>query len=227
MKITSHKKKTIGIIVTLSFATFITVTQGNGCTGKFSATSSSSSGEASDTSSIPDTSGNVDSGIPIIPGAKTVSLVYSKQVLDQMTTCAGVSRPSDTTLAMYDQKKGAVSVYGTANTITGPMMMAVTSIAGEVCNDLLNQEATATSSRIFAFNDKNFSTNMLPSTTEMNDAISRLGLSCWQRIPDSNERAVISSMIADTIKNGDSKASRSAALMICTSMLSSLDALLN
>lgn len=165
-----------------------------------------------------------DSDIPVIPGARTVSLVYSKQVVDQLTSCSGLAVPSEKTVAMYEQKKGSISTYGTANTVTAPMMMAVASIAGEICNDLIEQE-NKLGGRLFA--GFNMAANALPSSAQLSDSISKLAVSCWQRNESSSERQLLLDMVSTSVGTGEMQATRKAALLVCTSMLSSLDALLN
>ncbi len=209
--------KNTRLFITSGVVFFITgglVTLGNGCSGNFKAVDVTGALDSASSAALTSSQGD----FPIIPGAKTVSVVYSKQVLEQMTACTGVQKVSDSTLAMYEQKKGAISVLGSPNTITSPMMMAITSIAGEVCNDLINQENTGTK-RIFK--NMNFVTNALPATADTKDAISRMALSCWQRLETDSERQAILDLVATA------STAKSSMLLVCTAMLSSLDSILN
>lgn len=198
---------------------------GNGCSQSLNSASSgvsANNGATDNSGSAQSDSASTD--IPIINGAKTVSIAYSKQIVDQLSSCVGLAQPSDATLAMYEQKKGAVSTYGYANTVTSPMMMAVTSIAGEICNDLINQEVK-TGARIFSGFDMN--SNNLPNTSLISDSISRMALSCWQRRETSVERELVLNMVQASVVATENSAARKSALLVCTSMLSSLDSLLN
>jgi len=190
------------------------VTLGNGCSGNFKAIDLPGALDATSSAALSSAQGDY----PIIPGAKTVSVAYSKQVLEQMTACTGVQRVSDSTLAMYEQKKGAISVLGAPNTITSPMMMAITSIAGEVCNDLIAQE-TAGPLRIFK--GMTLSAATAPATADIKDAISRLSLSCWQRFETDLERQAILDLVASATNT------KTSALLMCTAVLASLDSILN
>lgn len=217
----TYKHKTLLVFAVVVGGVILSV--GNGCSQSFN--SSPSMGSDMNGASGADGNGaSGDSGIPVIPGARTVSIVYSKQVVDQLASCSGLAAPSATTMTMYEQKKGAISTYGTASTVTAPMMMAVTSIAGEVCNDLINQE-TSMGQRLFV--GFNMSANSLPNSSQLSDAITRLSLSCWQRNETSGERQALLDLISASVNSTEANASRKAALMLCTSMLSSLDALLN
>ena len=104
------------------------------------------------------------------------------------------------------------------------MMMAVTRIAGEICNDLINQEVK-TVARIFSGFD--MSSNNLPNTSLISDSISRMALSCWQRRETSVERELVLNMVQASVVATENSAARKSALLVCTSMLSSLDSLLN
>ena len=104
------------------------------------------------------------------------------------------------------------------------MMMAITSIAGEVCNDLINQEL-ASGGRIFQGID--LAGNSLPGNSLLSESVTRLSLSCWQRYETDLERQSLIEMINSTVSNNETQPARKSALLICTAMLSSLDALLN
>jgi hypothetical protein len=168
----------------------------------------------------------------IIPGAKTVSVVYSSQILDQMTNCLGVIKPSEITRQMYDDKKGAISVYGSPTTITSPMLMAITSIAGEVCNDLIDQEQLDADRKVFLGFELSKTTSTAPDSSMLSDAAKRLVLSCWNRQPTSDELTKLidlgnAGIASSSTASGDATAGRKAALLMCTAVISSLDALLN
>lgn len=202
---------------------------GNGCSRSQSASSGlpGTSTSASTATPVTPSSGGIlaaDSDITVIPGAKTVSLVYSKQVVEHLSACSGLAVPSDKTWAMYETKKGAISTYGTADTITSPMMMAVASIAGEICNDLIDQEIKSGARLFTGFN---MSGSILPNSSQLSDSISRMAISCWERNESSSERQLLLDMINSSVGAGEALAGRKSALMLCTSMLSSLDSLLN
>lgn len=197
------------------------VTLGNGCGKDFKiqdGTIRLDSG-TSDSASSTDEDGEI-----INPNTKTVSLVSSNQTLSHLSTCLGVKTPSAETVALYEAKKGAISVSGAAKTVTPPMMMAITNIAGEICNDLINQEV-ASGERMFV--GINMSANQLPSSSDLQNAISRLALSCWNRYETSDEKQVLLDLVSSSVSPTENMASRKASLLLCTSVASSLDALMN
>lgn len=214
----SNKRKILGLLYVASLMGFSFVFVGNGCSNSFSTQSNVSDMSSFDAQQF-------DEVVDYVPGQKQVSVAYAKQSLDQMTTCLGVTVASDSTVRMYETKKGAISVYGSAETLTSPMAMALISVAGEVCNDLVNQEkAAGANARIFK--NWNFSSNNLPAGGDLNLAINKIANSCWQRSENNEERAQILEMAA-SIVNGEEKASEKQAIAVCTGMLASLSGLLN
>lgn len=198
---------------------FIVVVFGNGCSdGGFKGDDISSGVIASATCKSA-------TQIDVIPGTKTVSFVNSGQVLNHLASCIGLAVPSDTTRSVYDEKRGSISTYGAANTITPPMMMAIASLAGEICSDLIDQENASVTKRIFPGFD--FSATNLPTDAQLSTAISNIALSCWQTNETAEERTILINSILQSVTAGEANATRKAALMMCTSMLSSVNALLN
>lgn len=213
------KAKKISILVATALGLIgLLVTVGNGCSkrGEFqtnmSSTASTGSNGSSGTTTDPD----------YIPGAKTVSVVYAKQALDQLTSCVGLVSPSDDTVRMYDAKKSSISAYGDANSVTAPMMMAIANISGEICDDLIDQEITGPS-RIFV--GWNLTSNSKPAANLVADSISRLAISCWQKNETASESQAVLNLIS-SVPAGTNGA-RKQALLLCTAMLSSLNSLLN
>lgn len=214
------KAKKISILVATALGLIgLLVTVGNGCSkrGEFQTNMSSTSASSGNNGSS-----STPTDPDYIPGAKTVSVVYAKQALDQLTSCAGVIAPSDDTIRMYDAKKSSISAYGDANSVTAPMMMAVANISGEICDDLIDQEVTGTP-RIFQ--GWNLGSTSKPSDVLVGDSISRLALSCWQKNVNETERTAILSLVS-SVPSGTG-AARKQALLLCTAMLSSLNSLLN
>lgn len=215
------KNKRIAIFSFVMIVVGATLSIGNGCSKQYLSKGVAALDSASGGGVLP--AGSPGSDIEVLPGARTASLVYSKQVLDQLSSCTGLAVPSDKTIAMYQQKQGAISTYGYVNTVTSPMMMAVTSIAGEVCNDLIAQEGKE--SRLFV--GYNFTDSILPNSAQLSDSISRIALSCWQRRENDTERSMILNMVNSSVGAAEPMAGQKSALMVCTAMLSSLDSLLN
>lgn len=202
----------IAILVTL-FSVTIATGFGQGCAQSKKATTSSNGDDGSaDLGGTPE--------YQIDPNSVTLSMVYNKQVLDHMVSCSGLGVASDNTLATWSSKRGAVSIDGTVVTITAPMLMAVTTIAGDVCQDLINLEKTEPR----LFNGVNWSAIALPDNTTINNSIRSIALSCWQRAETAEENQIITDALYSEFGSGTINPS-DAYLFLCTSMLSSLDTL--
>lgn len=192
----------------------IIVGLGQGC-GKFTAIGLDSSSQNS--------SGDTSQDDPTIkPNTETVALVYGKQVLDHYSTCIGSGLPTDRTLAVYSAKSGTISETGAVSTLTAPMLMAATSIAGEVCEDLIAKEKVAP--RIFIGFDMNSMT--MPNSSSLQDAMRRIARSCWSRDEDPTEGQIIMDAVQSAFQGANAaNTTHDAALFMCTSMLGSLDSL--
>ncbi|MBL7545381.1 MAG: hypothetical protein JNL11_16295 [Bdellovibrionaceae bacterium] len=163
--------------------------------------------------------------IEVIPGAKTASLAGANQIVHHFAACTGLESISGSTKAVYEEKSPSMSTYGAVNTVTGPYLMSVHSVAGEVCNDVIDQEI-ARGTRLFA--GWNLSSSSLPSQSQLANAALNFSLSCWKDYELSNEeRDIVVDAVVSSVNSNEVDASRKAAVIICTSMLASLNALLN
>jgi hypothetical protein len=221
----------LGIIsaIALSLVVYI-IAMGQGCS---KSAPSSPVASSSSSTAVTSTSGGSVLGIEplqpdptaIVPMEKTVGVGYAQQVLDQYSSCLGV-RPSDRTVATYEAKKGAISTFGTHDTVTPPMLMALTNIAGELCQDLINQESPATANKRI-FKNIDLMANATPATTALRESISRLAIACWQRRETASEAQALTELVSETVGANEAHAARKATLAVCTAILSSLQGYLN
>ncbi len=212
----------IGLFMTMVFV-------GHGCSdllGRSSNKDTAASGPASDE--------NQD--FDVIPGERTVSTVYAKQILDNMTSCSGIGTPSVSTVQEWTQRLGTISEYGYATSISGPMMMGIVAIAGEICNDLVSLETPKPDVQRIIFDGIDFTRG--PSSVSSGAirlVVNRLARSCWQRDNvtslgpqgEPSETDVIDTAYRDIVQagTGDTPAqTRAGMLAVCTGMLSSLSA---
>jgi hypothetical protein len=217
------KRKTLWTLVALGVSA-LTLAIGHGCSPPRNDNSDAAStgGTAVDTV-LPN---SPSSDIVAMADAKTASVVYANQIIDHYVSCMGTGKASDRTLAMYEDKKGSISEFGGANTITAPMLMAVTSIAGEICVDLLNQESTVALDQRRILTNIDLAAKDLPNTGLMSDSIRRMARSCWNRNETDEERQILLDELLIAFPSGTTNlSSRHAMLFLCTSVLSSLDAL--
>ena len=206
------------VIVALGTVTGMVFLLGQGCSGQFA----SVTGDSSSSSTSSDAGAGAPTGPVYNPNTQTLALVYGKQILDHYDSCIGSGTPTDRTLQMYSSKQGTVSANGNVSTLNGPMLMAATSIAGEICEDLILQEKTTP--RIFIGFD--FASMTLPTTGNLQDAIRRIARSCWSRNEDTTESQLLMNAVSSSFGTAsEANKTHDAALFMCTTMLGSLDSL--
>lgn len=211
-------KNIIMMVVTFTGALVVV---GNGCSrfliGETTSSSSSSGGSFHDGTN----SGN---GVDVDPiaGAPTVTTVYSTQMLESYKLKLGGIDASSRTEKTYMTSRGAISGTGSVTSVTGPMVMAISAIVGDLCDDAIKFEI-ANGENIFLGFD--FNKAGLPSTSAINDAIDGMGYGAWQKdgteIDPAERKALHDMLLVDnpigvTEQNGQYK----AALMLCTAMYS-------
>lgn len=156
---------------------------------------------------------------------KTAAVTSSETIIASLLATTGVTTPSAATRGAVTREIGKISETGKADSVNGPMWLAITNLSGEVCNDLIAQEAAlaAASRRIFGLVD--LTTANAPasavSAAAQDDVIRRLARSVWQRNETPEEATMIKSATATAFSAGTA---RNAMLYMCTAMLASLDA---
>lgn len=230
-KITALALKVSLLAVVISF---------QGCGGQMKKTQFSSIEEevVDGTNNNNNNNNNNGNGNPFTPGPgpgpggdtmkpvenKTAAVSNSEQVLTAMLTVTGVTTPSAATRAAYTREAGKITETGKVDSVNAPMWLALTNLAGEVCNDLLTQEAAlaAAQRRIFGQVDlAAAATAAAVSDAAKNDVIRRLARSVWQRNETPEEATMIKAALGTSFATGTA---RNAMLYTCTAMLSSLDA---
>lgn len=206
-------------------ASLLTVTLliGHGCS-EFAANSGGSGGGSS---SMGSTGGaGAGSGFTPFPNATTVSLIYNKQMLDNLVICTGIGTASVSSVDEWERRQSSFSEYGYATDVTAPMLMAIAAVSGEVCNDLLNIETALSSDSRRIFNSIDFAAG--PSAlgaSQIADATRRLARSCWARDEMPEELTIVQEEVnAATagLSVNDAQQTRNLALMMCTGILASL-----
>lgn len=204
----------------------VTVFIGHGCSN-FTAGSGgdmSSSGGGPVITNGGDT-GEVGGVIQPMAGANTVSLIYNKQLLDNMVVCAGTGTASPETVAEWESRQSSFSEYGFALDVTAPMLMAITAVAGEICDDLLDVELAQAPADRRLFKAWDFS--KAPSVADLpdsaiNDAARRFALSCWARTEVAGEALAYREELRTSTESQTLAETRKLALIMCTGALASL-----
>ena len=154
---------------------------------------------------------------------ETFSVVNQGQVLKSMVSCTGLQQASQNTQNVYKNSKNSFSLEGAAASVNAPMWMAITSLAGEVCRDLVSQESAQESANRKIFTHVDFSGN--PTSLEdstVAQIVRKMARACWGRNETKGELDTVLGNFRGTFSSGDNI--RSATMFLCTGVLSSLSA---
>ncbi|MFK8137944.1 MAG: hypothetical protein AB8E15_06270 [Bdellovibrionales bacterium] len=176
-----------------------------------------------------DGSGNLDVFAAediIFYGEKTVSVVSARQVLDNYTECLQIrdDELSNDVVSTFNNTKASLAIKGEAGEVNGPMMMALTSLSGALCDNVIRTEEILDSSNRGFFKEIDFDRDQWQEEAMVN-SMRRLSRSCWRRNEDPEERDRILNEIVNTY--GNSPDPRTASLFMCTAILASADAFVN
>ncbi len=165
-------------------------------------------------------------GVCEVVDQKVVAVSNSQNTLTSMLQQTGVTNPSNRTMNTYGTQGTKISETGASNTVTAPMWVAITTVASEVCNDLVNQEKAlpANDRRFFTSIDFTKGFNMM-SAQAKEDSIRRLARNLWARNESGQEKILIRAAVDEAFSGSTAAADTDkAAFFICTTMLSSMKA---
>lgn len=166
-----------------------------------------------------------------------VGFLSSDQMLKSMISVAGVESLGDLTTAddnaidtMYNARTGSLPSVQSLSSATGPTLIAVTNLAGTVCNKAVDNDIAAGSpgDRMF-FQEVDFSQGLSQGSAAFIPGFQRLARNAWRRDSIQEEDDMISGFVSEfTAASPDATAvaqTKLLAVSICTSVLSSTDAL--
>jgi hypothetical protein len=165
-----------------------------------------------------------------------VGFLSSEQMLKSMISVAGVESLGDVTTAddaaidaTYQQRAGSLPSVQNLTAATGPTLIAVTNLASTVCNKAVNNDIAAGSptDRLF-FQEVNFSGGLSQGAAAFLPGFQRVARNAWRRDATQDEIGFMqgfASEFADGANMTDPVQSKLLAISMCTSVLSSMDAL--
>ena len=179
----------------------------------------------------PDPSTN-NSGGPRIDSTKPqFALLMADQIFRGMLSTTGIATPSAAVLTAYNARKTSLADVSTLSSANGPMMVALTNLAGEVCLQAVTEEKALTAAQRQLFIGVDF--NLGPAS--INDAgltstIGALGRSILGREPAAQEvtdlKAYANGFVASLSAANRTARAQTDLLTVsmCAAVLSSLDA---
>ncbi|MEQ1876392.1 MAG: hypothetical protein ABL958_07085 [Bdellovibrionia bacterium] len=214
--------------LTLLIAVLFTMTFYVNCTKRDLQFEHPSIGDDQTSGPGPDTGtpgGNDD--IVAIAGVRTASILSANRLLASFVQVAGVNTPTADTVNSYNRYKTTLSLDGSANSPTPPMLMAISNVAAEVCDDLVAQEKALVAANRRIFNSVNFATGPAQiNAAVISDTVRRMARSFWGRNETAEELTALTTGINEAKQGQTAVAQTDIALIYaCTGMLSSLSAI--
>ncbi len=164
---------------------------------------------------------------------ETFAVLNQNQVLKSMISCTGLTNVDNATRNLYEGSKNSFSLEGEAESVGAPMWMAITSLAGEVCDDLVAQEAGQSADQRRIFSAIDFSQGPANiNALQVASVTANMARSCWGRDASSKEREIINTAFFgdpadnndDTFSGNNTQETRRAATFLCAGILASLSA---
>lgn len=159
------------------------------------------------------------------------ALLTAEQVFYSMLNVTDQQNFSNAIRDEYAIRSGSLSVISDLKTVNGPMLLAITSLSGEVCNGLVAREQAITdvAQRKF-FSSVNFGQAIANlSAAGYTDAVTKMSNSFLGRAPSSAELAMFNSFRTDfqaaipAANVGQAAQTRALILGTCSALLSSFE----
>ncbi|MBX2987999.1 MAG: hypothetical protein KF802_08875 [Bdellovibrionaceae bacterium] len=159
------------------------------------------------------------------------ALLNSEQVYKSMLNVTGQAAPTNAQITEYGRRSGALAASGELDLINSPMLIGISSLAGEVCNGLLAKEIALAADQRQFFPGVNFAQGIgaLPAAS-FDDSVHRMARSFWGRDEKPEESAALVAFRADFLstltaqQQTQSASTRNLFLGTCAGMLASFDA---
>lgn len=139
-----------------------------------------------------------------------------------MVSILGTGSASSASFNAWQTARPLFSEDGAADSLTAPMLMNITNVAGQVCADLIASETSAASPRMYS--QWNFKAGPASLTSAaINDAIRRFSRQVWGRNETEGERQMIYSAVTSNFSGTAASDTSAAAMMICVAFMGSFN----
>jgi|GEM_PF-5666747 len=152
-----------------------------------------------------------------------LTLLTAEQTYQSMLNVTGQS-VAPVSRTEYLARFGTMASTPNLGNMTSPLMLASTSLAGDICNNLITAEAPAGATRKY-FVNVNF--NAGPDVNTFNSSIAAMAEGFWGRRINAEEVSILNSFYSDLTTGVTANAALTRAVMLgsCAAMLSSFDSL--
>lgn len=153
----------------------------------------------------------------------------SEQLIRSLASVTGVEY-TNTVLNEYNARKALMSSDYTLESVTAPMLISVSNLSSQFCNELVKKEANLTMPNRNYFKSVDLNKGVSEFKDEhFNDVLNTLGNKFWGRELSSEERTILGDLRQEFItaipeaSRNSSTQTRNLIVSICTSMLSAFD----
>lgn len=158
-----------------------------------------------------------------------IVLMTSEQTFQSMLNVTGqTNAATGTQRAEFDSRTGSLSATDNLANMNSPLLLASTSLAGEVCNGLIAKETPMANGSRAVFGSVNFSANIATNgLAAYNSAVQAMALKFWGRNINGEELTALQSYYNEFVTGITDSTAQNRALYLstCAAMLSSFDSL--
>jgi hypothetical protein len=156
---------------------------------------------------------------------KSLSVVHSEQILLNMESITGVTASAETK-ANWAKNRYVFSERGKVNSVNAPMLNALTGLAAEICDDLLDKEMAMDADDRNFFKRVNFDSGPAEfSSSQRREVMRRFARASWSRNETPEEQQMLETALDESDFGDQATETKKIGLFICVSMLSSMDAI--
>lgn len=152
---------------------------------------------------------------------KADRVINQRQIIPNYRKCLSLStsQVSSDTVNAHSEVTTSLSKDGEVKEISSAMMISITKVASQICTDLINYEKTSLNRNYFMGYTLG-GTGDSAQTFSLDKMLSKFANNCWGRDVTTTERQFFDEKI-----NNDFGKNAKGALMLCTTILSSADAI--
>lgn len=152
---------------------------------------------------------------------KADRVINQRQLLPNIRKCLGLTanQVSNTTINAHAAAVPSLSKDGEVKEVSSAMLMAITKVSSEACMDLINLEKN-NSQRSYFMGYNLGGTGDAAQSLNTERTLKKFAASCWGREITTSERQLLQEKISSNFQTATQ-----GALLLCTTILSSTDAI--
>jgi hypothetical protein len=174
-------------------------------------------------------SGGTPFSEPAVDPSKNLPMALNnaEQTFKSMLNVTGQMSATNAQNNEFNIRVGQLADNSLLSSINGPLLLSATSLAGEVCNGLLNREKGLAAGQRMYLDAVNFAAGPQNTAAAYASTIQKLSRGFWGHDIPMEESAVLNAYYADFVANTVNTSAQTSNLYLstCAAMLSSFDAI--